>query len=82
MIEPAIYSLVASAVILSILMSFVTNACRHLEYQSNTLSSQRERRNFVHDDIDLEDDELREKIHPVPLLLTDRFRWLLRADKK
>jgi len=82
LIEPAIYALVVSAVMLSLLMSFVTNGYRQLEYQSGTLRRQQEGRNSTDGDLDLEDDGLRENIHLVPLLLTDRFRWLLRADKK
>lgn len=82
MIQPAIYALVAAAVLLSLLMSFVTNAYRQLEYQSGTLARRRERQNPTDEDADLGDDELCNKIHPVPLLLTDRFRWLLRAGEK
>lgn len=76
------YTLVAAAVLLSLLMSFVTNAYRQVEYQSGVLSRRREQRTSTGQDLDLEDDELFQKIHPVPLLLSDRFRWLLREGGK
>ena len=81
-IEPAVYALVAAAVLLSLLMSLVTNAHRQAEYQSGVLARRRDRRASLAEVIEFENDELCSKIHPVPLLFTDRFRWLLRAGEK
>lgn len=81
-VEPAVYALVAAAVLLSLLMSIVTNAYRQSGYQSGTLARQRERRASMAQAPEFSDDELCSKIHPVPLLLTDRYRWLLRAAEK
>lgn len=78
-VEPAVYTLVAAVVILGLTMSFVTNAHRQIIYQSDTLARQKRHRNNSFTDVELTDEELCEKIHPVPLLLTDRFRWLLRT---
>lgn len=78
-VEPAVYTFVAAAVLLAFLQSLVTNAVRQVSYQSTTLALQKQHAEVTRDDGKLSEDELREKVHPVPVLFTDRFRWLLQT---
>ena len=75
-IEPVMYTLVAAAVLLSLLMSFVTNANKQIEYQGDLVARSLTHNVTDHDHTELDDDALCEKIHPAPVLLTNRFRWL------
>jgi hypothetical protein len=78
-VEPAVYALVAAAVLLAFLQSLVVNAVRQVSYQSTTLALQKQHAEVTRDDGKLSEEELRDKIRPGPVLFTDRFRWLLQA---
>jgi hypothetical protein len=85
-IESASYILAAAAVLLALLNSFVMNAA--LQYFRDKDSAVAERHlaerkleGSVADDMEeLNVGEMREKITPVPVLFTDRYRWFLSRE--
>jgi hypothetical protein len=78
-IEPAIYVLIAAVILLSMFTSIVENARRQLEYQPEVLAATD---GVLDQEVQMETDDLRARIQPVPILFTDRFRWLLQGVEK
>lgn len=80
-IEPGLFLLAAGSIVLALLNTFVVKAVRQSEREkSETARTARRNDKIVPDGSDETVDSsssVRAKIHPVPVLFTDTFRWFL-----
>ena len=76
-IESGSYILLVGAVLLALVNSFVTKATsQYFRDQNNKSENEKLDSHLLAQDV--EADSIERKIHPVPVLFTDTFRWLLR----
>jgi hypothetical protein len=85
-IEDGAFVLAAGAVLLALLNTFVTKAVTQYIGEKTQLEKQMEEE-YCNEEIEDEEDECNDSansggIHPVPVLFTDTFRWLLRGDDR
>ena len=85
-VEPTFYILLTGAVILAVINTFVMKAVAHYFHDkegARTVHSFGEKTAGLNDigEIEMteseEDKAKRQEVHPVPVMFTDRFRWLL-----
>jgi len=76
-VESGTYVLAVGAVILALLSTFVVKAVVQYSGDTNVANKTKQESSLdiVDDDGDIE--ETLEKIHPIPVMFTDQFRWLL-----
>jgi hypothetical protein len=82
-IESAAYLLIAAAVLLGVLHSFVVKAVAQYERDASQLHTPMDDTKLGDSESGMshkEDDEAISKIDPVPVLFTDRFRWVVRRE--
>lgn len=83
-VEPAFYILAVAATLLALLNTFVVNAARHLDRDLHldawhkACGSDYEVAKGNENDVAT----MRKEIEPVPVLFTDKFRWLLRGTMR
>jgi hypothetical protein len=82
-IESATYILIAAAVLLGVLHSFVVKAVAQYERDASQLHTPLDDAKLGDSESGMsheEDDETISKIDPVPVLFTDRFRWVVHRE--
>jgi hypothetical protein len=78
-VEPTFYVLLVAAVILIMVNTFVMHAVSH--YFRDLYFDEREHiHNLKGHDIEADSDADRESVHPVPIMFTDQFRWVLHRE--
>jgi hypothetical protein len=83
-IEGGFYVLAAGAILLALVNTFVTKATKQYSRDQVELHRQsqiEEHSSRLEDCKEVDVDSTETTIHPVPVLFTDTFRWLLRRDE-
>jgi hypothetical protein len=78
-VEPTFYILLVAAVILIVVNTFVMHAVSHY-FRDLTFDEMERIHALKGHDIEAHSDADRESIHPVPILFTDQFRWVLHRE--
>jgi hypothetical protein len=82
-IESATYLLIAAAVLLGVFHTFVVKAVTQYECDASQLHTPLEDAKLGDNESGMSQEEYKEaisKIDPVPVLFTDRFRWVMRRE--